>query len=1621
MSKVIFKGLIVLLAVFTVFTFQAQVPLSHDAKSKPDTSQNKIDAYEPCDTPTKIIYPTNFFVSKPVRDMPVCDDLVTFDGLIVPKDGVTTTANMSAKRKRKLAHLNAAGRSSTVVDPLIVGPENYTNTTPNRAPLVSFESLGLNVSPPDPSMAVGPNHIVTMENGQWAVYDKTGTMAAGFPKLLTDPLSTAGNPDNAGDPVVMYDREADRWFLSQFQLSAGPQSSNAFLVGISTTPDPTGSYNVYEYNLTAGNDYPHYGVWGDSYVTAGNFTGAQKVYTFNRTKMLAGDSTAEIAGFSPSGLGASGFAAPIPVHSEGAGAATGDIKIVYYQDDAFSGVTSDHIGLWNIDMDWTNATTISNSTISGKNQIPTAAFDAAIAGGFSNLQQPGTTQRIDAIVGAVMNMCHWYEFGTHQSIVMNWVVEIVDGSRISGIRWVELRSLDGGASWSVYQEGTFTDPTGNESVFMGCISMDIDGNIGLGYTKTGSTTFPSLYYTGRLATDPLGTMTFAEDLAVAGTASVTNNDRYGDYGQGVRDPNDDKTFWVTSEYSGSANRQVRVYSFKIEAATPIISFANASDNSSEGDPCFTDINVPLNIGLAPSANATVNFTINASSTATTGLDFDLITPNVVFPTGSTASQNMVLRVYHDGLVEIDETVIVDFTVNPNGGDATANPNANTFTLNITSDDAVPSSGQVSTLFSEDFESYNDFLISNIGGWTMLDNDGDQTYGSVAYDFTNENYTGTFIVFNPSQTSPSAAGTIWDAHGGNKGYYCFNESVAPFGNDDYIFTPQINLNGTNSELKFWAKSLTDQFGLERFQVGISTTDTNPGSFTYLTTSPYEEAPTTWNEYTYDLSAYDGMTIYVTFHVVSSDAFVFMLDDISITANTSSDIQTAVNLATQDQLQINGTGTVYSSDAASGNVMLDISNNNSDDYDCVDIYVSRSGTGAQSYNGSTTPNLVMDKVFDVVPTTPSGSGNTTVTFYFEEAEIAGWEADVGGMVGVTRNTLVIGRETAGGLTETATPIIGNFGSGVTLTGNFTGLSDKFYFGASAAFASSCAGLTKTWNGTDWNPDPGITPGSSDAVVIDGSYDTSVDGNINACTLTILTGRTLTINGGGFANVEGDISVNGTASLIVEHQGSVVQTDPNASVTKAAGATINVELTSPSLAGRDFMVMGSPMDVETDAGVFGSALYLLGHTPANFLPHPSVPAGGTNFADDDQNFWNPYTGTIHPGEGFLVRPQASVTAPPQTYNFTYALGTLNNGNISRTMFYNPAISAPNATPNILANPYPSAISAEDFINANALVNEIYLWEHVTPPGAFPGSGAVNYNMEDISMYNLSGWNAPASDPGATNNLGAPMQGRISTGQGFGIKVDQGSPTTVSFTNTMRRTSGNTTLRSPDDVDKIYLKVSGDTYALGSNTLIAFNPEATSNRDAGYDSDRLATIVSLYSHLPDGSEQLAIQTREAFEDGIKIPMGFSSQVTEETSYTIAISSIEGANLTTATVYLIDHHQGVITNLNEADYSFSSDEGTFNERFTLQFESDGVLTTPEASLESISIYPNPTSGILNIVSPKTPINGVVIYDVQGRKIRQIDFNTESAQIDFSSIEASMYFVEIRTELGSVTKQIIKK
>ncbi|MCW8981907.1 MAG: choice-of-anchor B family protein [Altibacter sp.] len=618
------------------------------------------------------------------------------------------------------------------------------------------------------------------------------------------------------------------------------------------------------------------------------------------------------------------------------------------------------------------------------------------------------------------------------------------------------------------------------------------------------------------------------------------------------------------------------------------------------------------------------------------------------------------------------------------------------------------------------------------------------------------------------------------------------------------------------------------------------------------------------------------------------------------------------------------------------------------------------------------------------------------------------------GSTDNKGIVSRTLTGQTTFTCDDVGSTFD--VTLT-----VEDDYGNKASCVATVTVAAETTAYlGGGSWsNGAPGI--GSNAKISTD--YKTTdilnpLNTSIDACTCEVDAARTLTVSAGDYINITKDITVNG--SLVVEHTGSVVQTDDTATVNNN-GNSISVALETPILQTRDFMVMGSPMTAETRNDVFTNAFLVLNQNPGNFIPHPGVPAGGTNFADDNNNFWTSYSGSIDVGKGYIVRPQSGYTDPANhTYAMTYTKGTLNNGVVSRPIFFNGLGSNPDGTPNVLANPYPSAISAIDLINANPLINEIYFWEHLTAPSpSIPGAGSINFSMDDISMYNLSGGVKAANDPGASTT----PNGVISTGQGFAIKAMAAGA--VTFDNSMRLTSGNTTLRNPADeleIDRIWINVRNAEYEIGSNALIAFNPTATPQWDAGYDSQRLATAISLYSHMDNNPIQLGIQTRESFDPSTKISMGFASQVNANAVYTISLENMEGMHIGATTVYLLDNETNILTNLSESTYEFESNKGTFDQRFTLMFESDTVLDTAASILVSITTYPNPTDDVVTIYSPNAVINDIEVFDLRGRRVVEImDKEDHHYVLNLSDLETAIYFVKVSTEVGSITKKVIKK
>ena len=479
--------------------------------------------------------PSEFRITTPLSTWPIVSDEV------------------SNEDRKKIRNFETTGRvwDSTIwdIDPVV---QTKNGERVSRSPQINYQGLSGSGYPPDPSGAAGPNHYVQAVNTVFRVFNKSGQSVAG-PFNLN---SLWPGSSNLGDPIVMYDRHADRWFISQFK-----SNPNGILIAISTSNDPTGTYYQYSFNLSQFPDYPKYSIWWDGYYMTSNSTHTAVV--FERAKMLAGDPTAQMISLSLPSLNSNGFRSPLPSDADGNLPPNGTPCYFFnLEDNSFGGVSTDRIKVWTMQVNWTAP---QNTQITQTQTIPVDAFNSGFSGGFNNISQPGTTQKLDAIQGVFMYRAQHLRWTNYNTIVLSHAVNT--GGNRSAIRWYELRDQNNG-NWSVHQSGTF-DPDQTGSRWMSSAAMDNFGNIGMAYSycDAGSNTFAGLRYTGRLANDPLGEMTFFEQTAVEGTAAQKNTDRFGDYAHLALDP-DGSTFWHTGEFIGGTVNGVprtRIFSFNLAA------------------------------------------------------------------------------------------------------------------------------------------------------------------------------------------------------------------------------------------------------------------------------------------------------------------------------------------------------------------------------------------------------------------------------------------------------------------------------------------------------------------------------------------------------------------------------------------------------------------------------------------------------------------------------------------------------------------------------------------------------------------------------------------------------------------------------------------------------------------------------------------------------------------------------------------------------------------------------------------------------------------------------------------------------------------------------------------------
>ncbi|MDN3491767.1 choice-of-anchor D domain-containing protein [Winogradskyella bathintestinalis] len=531
---------------------------------------------------------------------------------------------------------------------------------------------------------------------------------------------------------------------------------------------------------------------------------------------------------------------------------------------------------------------------------------------------------------------------------------------------------------------------------------------------------------------------------------------------------------------------------------------------------------------------------------------------------------------------------------------------------------------------------------------------------------------------------------------------------------------------------------------------------------------------------------------------------------------------------------------------------------------------------------------------------------------------------------------------------------------------------------------------------------------------------DLTVNSSTLIVKTNEFITVDEG--------VHVDASANFNIEDSGSLIQI--NETNTNTGNLTMK----------RDYNVDSSYDYIYWSSPITGFDTNLL---PINnnhiYTWDPIAPNTGTG----QGNWISAVNQTMEAGMGYIARnPNSSTTL---IFENGVPHSGLVNVNLSRGID-NDGLDGDDDDDdwNLLGNPYPSAISADDFLTENASNNSriegfIEIWTHGATPSNLIGdpfyenNNGYNYDTNDYIRYNRTGATEDC------RNLPSPcFDGNIAAGQGFMVNMVNGGQTTLFapiFNNTMRsraysnndffRSAASTTQNQQENNNeehRIWLDFTSDNN-FADRILLGYVNNATNDKDILYDAIVSNSGDEQNFYFMIANDPYNIQGRGLpFLDTDVVPLGYVSTVPG--NYTIAINSASGVFENNQTVYIKDNLLNFVHNLSENPFTFTSEAGEFNSRFEIVF-APNVLSIDEnlLSTNDLTIIELQNGNVeFNTNSTQYIITNVEILDVLGRRIYNLKGNNTIETYNLSKLSQSAYVAKITLSNGQViSKKAIKQ
>jgi len=587
------------------------------------------------------------------------------------------------------------------------------------APSLSFDGIssnevaaafGFRVVPPDTNGDVGLNHYIQSVNALTRIFDKNGN-AVTPPFKLSSLFAALGTPCSMrddGDPVVLYDALADRWFLSQFCNNFPPFRQ---MIAISKTGDPTGEFYVYEFVMpnVKLNDYPKFGVWTDAiYMSTDEFLGGDYagsgMFAFDKRKLYAGEPLASYIYFDLASPTTIRFGGLVPSDLDGLNPPPAGMPNIFagYTANEY-GDAQDALRLFEFRPNFANPFA-STFTERAESPLAVAPFNPTSPEGRGDILQPPPGEALDSQSDRLMYRVTYRNFGTHDALVLNQTARVSPVGEIyrAGVRVYELRrnllSVPPFSPFAVHEQATIGDAT--TSRWMGSAAQDYLGNLAVGYSYGSEGKKPTITYTGKLATEPLGTFRTERNLLEGTGVQTAFGFRWGDYSAMSIDPIDDCTFWYTNEYYTQESQDespfgwlTRVGKFKFAecANAPRATITGAVTNAAGGQPIQNATVTASAYSRATNAGGSYGNLLvlpNTYTVTASARGFRSQTVTVTVANGQTLTQNFALQptaVFENpslnitaescqpnGVIDPSETVTVDIGLQNTGASNTTN-------------------------------------------------------------------------------------------------------------------------------------------------------------------------------------------------------------------------------------------------------------------------------------------------------------------------------------------------------------------------------------------------------------------------------------------------------------------------------------------------------------------------------------------------------------------------------------------------------------------------------------------------------------------------------------------------------------------------------------------------------------------------------------------------------------------------------------------------------------------------------------------------------------------------------------------------------------------------------------